>query len=69
MGGDEVKVIDRNGKKGFELNLLWLNKVSEFAKQNNRTPIFWDDMYLKHGGADGYKKHKTYKRKSRQYLD
>ena len=51
VGGDEVKVIDRNGKKGFELNLLWLNKVSEFAKQNNRTPIFWDDMYLKHGGV------------------
>ena len=51
VGGDEVKVIDRDGKKGFELNLLWLNKVSEFAKQNNRTPIFWDDMYLKHGGV------------------
>jgi len=51
VGGDEVRVIDREGKKGFELNLLWLNKVSEFAKQNNRTPIFWDDMYLKHGGV------------------
>ena len=51
VGGDEVRVIDRDGKKGFELNLLWLNKVSEFAKQNNRTPIFWDDMYLKHGGV------------------
>ncbi len=51
VGGDEVKVIDRNGKKGFELNLIWLNKVSEFAKQNNRIPIFWDDMYLKHGGV------------------
>ena len=51
VGGDEVRVIDRDGKKGFELNLIWLNKVSEFAKQNNRTPIFWDDMYLKHGGV------------------
>jgi len=51
VGGDEVRVIDRDGKKGFELNLLWLNKVSEFAKKNNRTPIFWDDMYLKHGGV------------------
>ena len=51
VGGDEVKVVDRDGKKGFELNLLWLNKVSEFAKQNNRIPIFWDDMYLKHGGV------------------
>ena len=51
MLGDEVRVIDRDGKKGFELNLIWLNKVSEFAKKNNRTPIFWDDMYLKHGGV------------------
>ena len=51
VGGDEVRVINRDGKKGFELNLIWLNKVSEFAKQNNRTPIFWDDMYLKHGGV------------------
>ena len=51
VGGDEVKVIDRDEKKGFELNLLWLNKVAEFAKQNNRIPIFWDDMYLKHGGV------------------
>jgi hypothetical protein len=51
VGGDEVKVIDRGEKKGFELNLIWLNKVAEFAKQNNRIPIFWDDMYLKHGGV------------------
>ena len=51
VGGDEVRVIDRNDKKGFELNLIWLNKVSEFAKKNNRTPIFWDDMYLKYGGV------------------
>jgi hypothetical protein len=51
VGGDEVKVVDREGKKGFELNLIWLNKVSDFAKQNNRIPIFWDDMYLKHGGV------------------
>ncbi len=51
VGGDEVRVSDRGEKKGFELNLLWLNKVSEFAKENDRTPIFWDDMYLKHGGV------------------
>ena len=49
VGGDEVRVIDRNGKKGFELNLYWLKKVSEFAEKNKRTPIFWDDMYLKYG--------------------
>ena len=51
VGGDEVRVSDRGDKKGFELNLLWLNKVSEFAKENDRIPIFWDDMYLKHGGV------------------
>ena len=51
VGGDEVRVSNRGKKKGFELNLLWLNKVSEFAKENNRIPIFWDDMYLKHGGV------------------
>jgi hypothetical protein len=49
VGGDEVRVINRNGKKGFELNLYWLKKVSEFAEKNKRTPIFWDDMYLKYG--------------------
>lgn len=51
VGGDEVKVVDRDGKKGFELNLIWLKKVSKFAEENNRIPIFWDDMYLKHGGV------------------
>ena len=51
VGGDEVRVSNRGEKKGFELNLLWLNKVSEFAKENDRIPIFWDDMYLKHGGV------------------
>jgi len=49
VGGDEVRVINRNGKKGFELNLYWLKKVSEFAEKNKRIPIFWDDMYLKYG--------------------
>ena len=51
VGGDEVRVVDRDDKKGFELNLLWLNKVSNFAMENDRIPIFWDDMYLKHGGV------------------
>ena len=40
----------RNGKSELELNLIWLNRVSEFAKENNRIPIFWDDMPLKHSG-------------------
>ena len=30
---------------------MWLNKVSNFAMENDRIPIFWDDMYLKHGGV------------------
>ena len=31
----------------FELQMLWLQKVCDFAKSKNRTPIFWDDMPLK----------------------
>ena len=50
VGGDEVHLNERNGKSELELNLIWLNKVSEFAKENNRIPIFWDDMPLKHAG-------------------
>ena len=50
VGGDEVYLIEREGKTELELNLFWLNKVSEFAEKNNRIPIFWDDMPLKHAG-------------------
>lgn len=50
VGGDEVHLTERNGKSELELNLIWLNRVSEFAKENNRIPIFWDDMPLKHAG-------------------
>ena len=50
VGGDEVHLTKRNGKSELELNLIWLNRVSEFAKENNRIPIFWDDMPLKHSG-------------------
>ena len=41
----------REGKSELELNLIWLNKVCEFAKKHNRIPIFWDDMPLKHAGV------------------
>jgi hypothetical protein len=51
VGGDEVKTTGRNsGMSSLELNLIWLNKVSVFAAENNRIPIFWDDMPLKEAG-------------------
>jgi hypothetical protein len=53
VGGDEVHTTGRgSGMSELELQLIWLNKVCEFAKENNRTPIFWDDMPLKY--ADLY---------------
>ena len=55
IGGDEIGNIglchrckptaDREGL--LSLNLYWLNRVSEFAQNHGRTPIFWDDMPLK----------------------
>lgn len=51
VGGDEVKTTGRNsGMSSLELNLIWLNKVSVFAAEHNRIPIFWDDMPLKEAG-------------------
>lgn len=51
VGGDEVYTTGRNsGKPAIELQLNWLNKVSEFAAAHDRIPIFWDDMPLKHAG-------------------
>src|SRR6056300_1231504 len=51
VGGDEVQTTGRgSGKSALELNLIWLNKVTTFADENNRTPIFWDDMPLKQAG-------------------
>ncbi|MBH46194.1 MAG: glycoside hydrolase family 20 [Flavobacteriaceae bacterium] len=52
VGGDEVQTNGRNsGKSALELQLLWLNKVCEFAEKAGRIPIFWDDMPLKHTGV------------------
>lgn len=52
VGGDEVHTTGRNsGKSALELQLGWLNKVSEFAEKHNRIPIFWDDMPLKQAGV------------------
>jgi len=51
VGGDEVHTTGRgSGKSALELNLIWLNKVSAFAAENKRIPIFWDDMPLKQAG-------------------
>ena len=51
VGGDEVKTSGGNsGKSSLELQLIWLNKVCKFAEKNDRIPIFWDDMILKHVG-------------------
>ena len=53
VGGDEVHTTGRgSGKSALELQLIWLNKVCDFAEEHGRTPIFWDDMPLKQ--ADVY---------------
>ena len=52
VGGDEVHTTGRGSKKSpLELQLIWLNRVSDFAKQHGKTPIFWDDMPLKFGNV------------------
>ncbi len=54
VGGDEVHTTGReSGKSALELNLIWLNKVSDFAAEHDRIPIFWDDMPLKQAGLMG----------------
>lgn len=57
VGGDEVGELGKSerakesGKQPFELQMYWLNKVSEFAQKHNRIPIFWDDMLFKLAGV------------------
>lgn len=56
VGGDEITAIgidDRciaTGKSPLELQMEWLDKVCSFAKEQGRTPIFWDDMPFKYSG-------------------
>ncbi len=51
VGGDEVHTTGRkSGKSALELNLMWLNNVTDFAGEQDRIPIFWDDMPLKQAG-------------------
>jgi len=59
VGGDEIGNIglcprckptaDKEGM--LKLNLYWLKRVCEFAEENGRIPIFWDDMLLKEAGV------------------
>lgn len=57
VGGDEITAIGiderckETGLTPFELQMEWLKKVSNFALENGRTPIIWDDMPLKYGGV------------------
>jgi len=52
IGGDEVHTTGRgSGRSALELQLIWLNKVCDFANRHERIPIFWDDMPLKHAGV------------------
>ena len=52
VGGDEVHTTGRgSGKSALELQLIWLNRVCEFAGDHGRIPIFWDDMPLKQAGV------------------
>ena len=56
VGGDEITAIGiderckATGKTPFELQMVWLKRVCDFAIEHNRTPIFWDDMPLKFAG-------------------
>jgi len=53
VGGDEVHTTGRgSGMSELELQLTWLNRVCKFADEQDRTPIFWDDMPIKY--ADLY---------------
>lgn len=57
IGGDEVGSLGqsalskKSGMDPLELQMYWLNKVSEFAQQHGRIPIFWDDMVFKLAGV------------------
>lgn len=56
VGGDEITAIGiderckSTGMSPFELQMMWLQRVCDFAKENGRTPIFWDDMPFKYAG-------------------
>jgi hexosaminidase len=53
VGGDEVGKLGmserakKSGMKPLELQMHWLTRVCDFAKEHGRIPIFWDDMVFK----------------------
>jgi hypothetical protein len=53
IGGDEVGKLGmserakKSGMKPLQLQMHWLTKVCDFARQHGRIPIFWDDMVFK----------------------
>lgn len=53
VGGDEVGKLGmsdrakKSGMKPLELQMHWLTKVCDFAREHGRIPIFWDDMVFK----------------------
>ncbi|MFC0513740.1 glycoside hydrolase family 20 zincin-like fold domain-containing protein [Mucilaginibacter angelicae] len=55
VGGDEVGALGKSelskasGKSPLELQMYWLKKVTDFAVEHHRIPIFWDDMVFKLG--------------------
>jgi len=55
VGGDEVGALGKSelskasGKSPLELQMYWLKKVTDFAMEHHRIPIFWDDMVFKLG--------------------
>jgi len=59
VGGDEIGEIGKcprckplADKEGLlTLNLLWLKRVCNFAREHDRIPIFWDDMLFKYAGV------------------
>lgn len=56
VGGDEVGDLGKSdrarksGKSAFDLQMLWLRKVCDYAEQHGRKAIFWDDMMFKLSG-------------------
>jgi hypothetical protein len=59
VGGDEVynlgqsELAKKSGMKPVELQLYWLNKVSDFVNEHGRIPICWDDMFFSLAGLSG----------------
>lgn len=56
VGGDEVGALGKSelarksGKSAFDLQMLWLKKVCDYAERHGRKVIFWDDMMFKLSG-------------------